>query len=154
MTTHPSGIFSQPHPCYHVHFLKRLCHLLCHQVRLSLSQFYAWWRGIVSICNFCEFKPSFAKSEDHLIIIEPLVLSQLPTSYVMKSVSISNAFRKFLDSLSVCLLHNNFDKSLNSSFKVVLTEISFPKRLFKKWFNLLLGDTHENLFSRFQTNPY
>lgn len=154
MTTHPSGIFSQPHPCYHVHFLKRLCHLLCHQVRLSLSQFYAWWRGIVSICNFCEFKPSFAKSEDHLIINEPLVLSQLPTSYVMKSVSISNAFRKFLDSLSVSLLHNNFDKSLNSSFKVVLTEISIPNRLFKKWFNWLLGDTDENLFSRFQTNPY
>ena len=154
MTTHPSGIFSQPHPCYHVHFLKRLCHLLCHQVRLSLSQFYAWWRGIVSICNFCEFKPSFAKSEDHLIINEPLVPSQLPTSYVMKSVSISNAFRKFLDSLSVCLLHNNFDKSLNSSFKVVLTEISIPNRLFKKWFNWLLGDTDENLFSRFQTNPY
>lgn len=85
---------------------------------------------------------------------ESQLLSQLPTSYVMKSVSISNAFRKFLDSLSVGLLHNNFDKSVNSSFKVVLTEISFPKRLFKKWFNLLLGDTHENLFSRFQTNPY
>lgn len=79
---------------------------------------------------------------------ESQLLSQLPTSYVM------NAFRKFLDSLSVCLLHNNFDKSVNSSFKVVLTEISFPKRLFKKWYNLLLGDTHENLFSRFQTNPY
>lgn len=79
---------------------------------------------------------------------ESQLLSQLPTSYVM------NAFRKFLDSLSVCLLHNNFDKSVNSSFKVVLTEISFPMRLFKKWFNLLLGDTHENLFSRFQTNPY
>lgn len=79
---------------------------------------------------------------------ESQLLSQLPTSYVM------NAFRKFLDSLSVCLLHNNFDKSVNSSFKVVLTEISFPNRLFKKWFNLLLGDTHENLFSRFQTNPY
>lgn len=79
---------------------------------------------------------------------ESQLLSQLPTSYVM------NAFRKFLDSLSVCLLHNNFDKSVNSSFKVVLTEISFPKRLFKKWFNLLLGDKHENLFSRFQTNPY
>lgn len=79
---------------------------------------------------------------------ESQLLSQLPTSYVM------NAFRKFLDSLSVCLLHNNFDKSVNLSFKVVLTEISFPKRLFKKWFNLLLGDTHENLFSRFQTNPY
>lgn len=59
---------------------------------------------------------------------ESQLLSQLPTSYVMKSVSISNAFRKFLDSLSVCLLHNNFDKSVNSSFKVVLTEISFPKR--------------------------
>lgn len=57
---------------------------------------------------------------------ESQLLSQLPTSYVM------NAFRKFLDSLSVCLLHNNFDKSVNSSFKVVLTEISFPKRLFKK----------------------
>lgn len=85
---------------------------------------------------------------------ESQLLSQLPTSYVMKSVSISNAFRKFLDSLSVCLLHNNFDKSVNSSFKVVLTEISFPNRLFKKWFNLLLGDTHENLFSRLQTNPY
>lgn len=81
---------------------------------------------------------------------ESQLLSQLPTSYVMKSVSISNAFRKFLDSLSVCLLHNNFDKSVNSSFKVVLTEISFPNRLFKKWFNLLLGDTHENLFRDFK----
>lgn len=43
----------------------------------------------------------------------------------MKFVLILNVFRKFFDLFFVCLLYNNFDKSVNLFFKVVLIEIFF-----------------------------